>query len=459
MADTPQDTPQDTPHEHSEDTPQYSRLTRRALLEQGAALGAAIPLVGLAAGWTYGGRRLADNGITVTYMKSGTYDVAAQSILSAFQSKSGVKVNVLAFPFAVLEQKNQTDLVTQTGQYDVLSNSSWDIAFFNYLRPLDDYLKKDPSFAKDYVPGLFKDGPADFYQGKPVGVPYAMDAYGVFYRTDLFKKAGVTANWQTWPQLLATAKKLQNQLPAGVAPISFAFGAPEQVPAIFVGAYKGNYLNSTGKWEVERGPAVGALELTQEILKLGPKNALGLSIDEANAEFLQGKAAILIGWPSFVRAALNDPKQSKIGKNWALAYFPGPGFVWISNWNLSISKLSKNPDAAWEWIKAYVNPQNGKEWMVKYGIGSPFKSTYSDTALVKAHANDFPMQKRNLARSRPVPWTFQAFDTAYRVQGDMLTGKLSPNEVVDQWKKAWGKLPVPKALIDTAVAEGFAPKQ
>jgi multiple sugar transport system substrate-binding protein len=437
------------------ETPQPSRLTRGTLLKRGAAIGAALPAVGLAAGW----KSAATDTITATYMKSGTYDVAAQSILKDFKAKSGTKVNVLAFPFAVLEQKNQTDLVTATGQYDVLSNSSWDIAFFNYLRPLDDYLKKDPGFAKDYVPGLFKDGPTDFYQGKPVGVPYAMDAYGVFYRTDLFKKAGVAANWKTWPQLLATAKKLQGKLPSGVAPISFAFGAPEQVPAIFVGAYKGNYLNDKGKWEVERGPAVKALELTQEILKLGPSNALGLSIDEGNAQFLQGNAAILIGWPSFVRAALNDPKQSKIGKNWALAYFPGPGFPWISNWNLSISKFSKNPDAAWEWIKAYVNPKNGKAWMVKYGIGSPFQSTYSDRRLLAAHANDFPMQKANLGRSRPVPWTFQAFDTAYRLEGDMLTGKSTPDKVVSQWKQAWGKLPVPKALIDTAVAEGFAPKQ
>src|SRR4051812_48312408 len=274
-----------------------------------------------------------------------------------------------------------------------------------------------------------------------------------------FRHPHVTANWKTWPQLLATAKKLEGKLPAGVAPVAFAFGAPEQVPAIFVGAYKGNYLNDKGKWEVEPGPATKALELTQEILKLGPKGALGLSIDEANAQFLQGNAAILIGWPSFVRAALNDPKQSKLGKNWALAYFPGPGFPWISNWNLSISKLSKNSDQAWDWIKAYVNPKNGKEWMVKYGIGSPFKSTYTDRQLLSAHANDFPMQRANLSRSKPVPWTFQAFDAAYRVEGDMLTGKLTPDKVVSQWKQVWSKLPVPKALVDTAVAEGFAPKQ
>jgi multiple sugar transport system substrate-binding protein len=440
-------------------TPERAGLSRSALLKRGAAVTTALAVVAVAAGWTQGPTTRAADSITATYMKSGTYDVAAHSIRKQFQTKTGLKVNVLAFPFAVLEQKNQTDLVTQTGQYDVLSNSSWDIAFFQHLRPLDDYLKKDPGFAKDYIPGLFKDGPADFYEGKPVGVPYAMDAYGVFYRTELFKKAGVSANWRTWPQLVAAAKKLQGKLPQGVAPIAFAFGAPEQVPAIFVGAYKGNYLNSKGKWEVERGPAVNALKLTQEVMKLGPKNALGLSIDEANAEFLQGRAAILIGWPSFVRAALGDPKQSKLGKNWALAYFPGPGFPWISNWNLSISKFSKNPDAAWQWIKAYVNPANAKAWMVKYGIGSPFKSTYSDKALVKAHANDFPMQAKNLSRSLPVPWTFQAFDTAYRIEGDMLTGKLSPNGVVDAWAKAWAKLPVPKALIDTATANGLAPKQ
>src|SRR5438876_704437 len=109
-----------------------SRLTREQLIRRAAALGAALPVVGLAAGWRFAG---SDNGITATYMKSGTYNVAAQSLLKQFTAKTGIKVSVLAFPFAILEQKNQTDLVTQTGQYDVLSNSSWDIAFFQYLRP------------------------------------------------------------------------------------------------------------------------------------------------------------------------------------------------------------------------------------------------------------------------------------------------------------------------------------
>ena len=42
------------------ETPEPSRLTRRALLKRGAVVGAALPTVGLAAGWKYGGTHAAD---------------------------------------------------------------------------------------------------------------------------------------------------------------------------------------------------------------------------------------------------------------------------------------------------------------------------------------------------------------------------------------------------------------
>lgn len=54
------------------------------------------------------------------------------------------------------------------------------------------------------------------YEGKQYSVPLGTDAYGFFYRKDLFQKAGITAEPTNWTQFLDDCKKLKA---AGIAPI------------------------------------------------------------------------------------------------------------------------------------------------------------------------------------------------------------------------------------------------
>ncbi len=396
---------------------------------------------------------LAGSEITATYMQSGTYDVAAETLKPTFESDTGITVNLVAAPFTVLVQRNITDLTTQTGEFDVMSLSLWEASAFQHLQPLDDLVARD-GFGEDYIPALWAPGGSVFYGGQRVGVPYSADAYGVLYRSDLFEEAGVTADWETWDDLLAVAETLKGKLPDNVAPIVFSFGAPEQSTAIFYGAYPGTYVTAENTWAVERDLGAKALEVVQRVADYGPSDALALSIDEANAVFLQGKAAMIICWPSFIRAAADNPEQSAVVGKWQMGSFPGPGFIFLSAWNLAISKYSKNIEAAWEWIKAYTNPQNGKDFMTTYGIGSPFASTYEDAELLQMHSHDFPQQKANLNRTKGVALTFAAFEIQFRNMGEMMTGALTPTEVIERWHEGWAELTVPQALIELAEAQG-----
>ena len=54
------------------------------------------------------------------------------------------------------------------------------------------------------------------YEGKQYSVPLGTDAYGFFYRKDLFQKAGISAEPTNWTQFLEDCKKLKA---AGIAPI------------------------------------------------------------------------------------------------------------------------------------------------------------------------------------------------------------------------------------------------
>jgi multiple sugar transport system substrate-binding protein len=60
---------------------------------------------------------------------------------------------------------------------------------------------------------------ASTYHGKQYAAPLGYDAYGFFYRKDLFDKAGIKGEPKTWDEFLDACKKLKA---SGVAPIAVA---------------------------------------------------------------------------------------------------------------------------------------------------------------------------------------------------------------------------------------------
>ena len=46
------------------------------------------------------------------------------------------------------------------------------------------------------------------YQGHPYNVPYGLDSYVMYYRTDLFEQAGIEKVPETWDELIEVAQKL-----------------------------------------------------------------------------------------------------------------------------------------------------------------------------------------------------------------------------------------------------------
>ncbi len=397
--------------------------------------------------------------ITATYMASGTYDKAAEALKPDFEAKSGIKVELVTAPWDVLNQNHITDLTTGTGAYDVMSGEFWIADVFDKMLSLDDYIAADASYGDAFIPGIWAPGPSNFYDGKRIGVPYSADAYGIYYRTDLFEQCGIDANWETWDDYIARLDTLKTCLDGtDVAPMVHYFGQIEQPAALFLGMYDSYMVTKDGKYGLDREKAVAALNKLQSLIAYNPEGALGLNIDAGNATFLNGKAATMVGWPSFIRAAADDPAKSQVVGKWALANFPGPGFPMVSAWNMFISQDSKNPDAAWEWIKAYANPENGTKWMAEYGIGSPFQATYEDPELVKNFSYFYPAQAANLNKAKSLPWTFAAFEAFFRNEGDFHQGKITAEEMLDNVQKAWDEITVPPALVQLAAAQGLQEK-
>jgi multiple sugar transport system substrate-binding protein len=393
--------------------------------------------------------------ITATYMQSGTYDKAAELIEAEFEKASGIDVELVIAPWAVLNQNHITDLATGTGEFDVMSGEFWIASVFEHMLPLDEFVKRD-NYGGTFIERIWSPGPSNFYEDKRIGVPYSADAYGIFYRSDIFEEHGIDANWKTWDDFIDRLKKLKEALTGtDIAPNVYAWGQPEQNPAIFLGMYDGYLVNKDGAYELEKDKAVAALDQMASLLEYNPSNAVGLNFNEANAVFLDGKAATLICWPSFARAEADDPDKSKVVGKWRLGHYPGPGFPMVSAWNLFISKYSENPEESWEWIKAYSNPERAKQFMADFGIGSPHRVTYEDEELLKLHAHDYPGQLANLSRAKSLPWTFEAFEIFFRNTGELIIGSINAAQVVENSHKAWSEINVPEALVEIANAQGL----
>jgi len=245
--------------------------------------------------------------IVTNFMQSGTYDIGAEQLEAGFEEATGIELEIVASPFVVLVQNNITDLATGTGEFDVISGDFWIGSVWGQMHPLDDFIERD-MWGGSFIEGLTKQGPSAYFDGNRIGIPYSADAYGLIYRTDIFEEAGISADWETWDDFITVLGELEMHLEGtDIAPNVFAFGASEQAAAIFLGMYDNYLVDAEGNYALDHDEAIASLNQLKSLLDYNPEGATGLSIDEANSVFLTGKAATMICWVSFVRAAAQDP--------------------------------------------------------------------------------------------------------------------------------------------------------
>jgi ABC-type glycerol-3-phosphate transport system substrate-binding protein len=397
----------------------------------------------------------APKALTFTCMAAGTYDKAAEDIKPEFEKETGIQVTIAAFPWATLRQNNTTDLLTGTGKYDVMSGSYYLADVYEHFISLDDYISES-GFGKGLLTGFMDK--CEHFDGHQIGLPYGPDSYGVLYRKDVFDKEGL--RWpSTWDEFISMLPKMESAADAnGMDTIVFSGGAPEQAPALFFDKFDGYFITRDGKYQLERDKAIKVLKMDKELLRYMASDFMGLSIDDANARFLDGRALMIICWPSFIVAAADNPEKSRVVGKWALGKSPTPGRPWLSLWQMYISKYSKNPDAAWKWCMAYINEENDVAFFKKYGIGPVFQSTYDNPELKRENAHYFPAQSYNLTRAVNPPLSGEAQDYFASVLGEFGLGELSAEEVVDKVNQKWASIPVPPALLENAKLTGQVQK-
>lgn len=248
---------------------------------------------------------------------------------------------------------------------DLLSfDSFWtaSMASAGLLAPLDEQLAGWDEWG-EYLPSMQKMGE---YEGHVYLVPFLTDVRGLYYRKDLFARAGLPVDWKpdSIEQIYAAGEALK-KLP-GVTPIQWdagtSFGEATTMQGLYLPllAYGGR-LYADGHW-VTGGPALErALEFYRQIYVQRELGDVALQLDPKGRErsfeeFRDGKIGI---YPEGTYMWLGVLRP---GETWGLAdrdqlvgwaAMPGEhGPVSVSGGNgYILNKNSRHPRQAWQVLR------------------------------------------------------------------------------------------------------------
>lgn len=289
------------------------------------------------------------------------YGELLKSAIPEYEKATGVKVNVESLQESQLTTKLTTEFATNSSSVDVFMT-----------RPL----QEGKMFYKNgwYEPIQsydFSDYPANAMEvakfgNKPYLVPLVTEWQVLYYRIDLFKKAGIAVP-TNFDELEKAAKALKTADVAGFASRGKGAAAVTQLSS-YVYNYGGRYLEK-GKAVFDSKEALEAIRFYGKMLaNYGPAGVTSMSWENIMPLFQAGKLAMWTDASVFYGQIVDPSKSQVAAANVGIANLPaGPKgntpFIVVS-WGMAIARQSKNKALAQDFIKWATSKDLAKRGML-----------------------------------------------------------------------------------------------
>ena len=442
------------------------QLSREDFIKRAGALGLSISAIGgvlAAAGRATASdyrqaSRLAGQTISILVAAEGD-EKGVQDKLGTIKQRFGIDVKVTALPVGPLIEKANQNLKAPTSSFDaimVLGFSVSQMVGGGFFTPLNSYLKKVPKgydFPSDFPSGELKyvgyfDVKKQQFGGKTLYLIPGLHGGSVvvFYRTDLFKSAGLKPP-TTWANYLAAAKKLNSNGVAGNSMI-----AKSGDVSMFLVDWYTRFINMGGKL-VSGSPqaknftprltspqAVAALQHMVDCVQYASSGVLQYDFTASTDAFSAGKTAMMIMW-STIAGPVYNVKTSKVASKVGVAVPPSGGKGIRGGWGMGIPKNAKNKDAAWTVITYLTSKEWEQYQTLKYQTDPTRKSTFFSKSLNKklpylATAGKV-FDKAQILEIAVVPETFEMLGAAAEEFSAALSGSSSAKDACAKAQDRW----------------------
>ncbi len=260
----------------------------------------------------------------------------------------------------------------------------WLLITTGKLRAFDEALDRpahgsDVSWRDLFVPGTLDAYTAD---GKTYGIPTAFGAWACWYDAKLFRAHG----WETprtWKEFLALCGDIQAE---GIAPVAFQGKYPIYAWWTFItfiqrvgGLEAINRINKLGPGAFSHADVVEAARRYQDLAqRYFEKGALAMTHTESQLQWVNGKAAMI-----FCGLWLYNEMKATLPADFEMRCFNfpaiegGKGNPRLFNGEgaeyLFVTTASRAPEAAVDFARYLVSPENAPGMAAQIGVISPLK--------------------------------------------------------------------------------------
>ncbi len=276
------------------------------------------------------------------------------------------------------------------GQSSDIDAMSIDVVWPGILAPhLLDLNQLAGDDAKQHYPGIIANNTVG---GKLVAMPYFSDFGMLYYRTDLLQKYGFAKPPLTWDELAMQAQKiLDGEKGANPTFAGFVFQGKSYEGLTcdaleWIASSGGGTIvdTSTNKVTVNNPQAAAILNTVKGwIGTIVPRGVTSYGEEDARSAFGGGNAAFMRNWPYAYAPsqAADSPVKGKFDIAPLPANPPGKPSGTIGGWGQAVSKYSKAPDAAVQYVR-YVTSAPVQTWRAIAGGFVPTIQTVADNADV-----------------------------------------------------------------------------
>jgi len=362
--------------------------------------------------------------------KRFTHDTGIQVTVEPHSAASDQAYSQLARAFS--EKSSSIDVA----MIDVV----WPGAFAPYLVNLKPKLGKQ---SKLHLASIVAN---DTINGKLVAMPWFGD-YGIlYYRKDLLKKYHYSAPPKTWADLFTMAKKIQtgerssNPNFAGFVFQGNAYEGLTCNALEWIASAGGGHIIDNGKVTIDNAKARKILDAFRaQIGKVTPTGVTTYQEDQTEHAFDNGDAAFARNWP--YQYGIGATAGSKVKGKFGVTVLPhgasGKPVGTVGGWQLAVSKFSKHPGAAIEFVRYMTSPPVEKFDAITNSNVPTIVSVAKNKAVVKANPYLKPAIASVSRVTRPAKFLGTHYNEASKVvyQGinQILTGS-SSSQVLPQIK-------------------------
>jgi len=289
-------------------------------------------------------------------------------------------------------------------------------------------------------------------EGNLYGLPYELRAYGIMYRSDQFKEAGLTPP-ETIDEMVAELKHFTKDGSEGVTasfnPASSTAAMEWLLPTVV--SLGGKVIAEDGSADFQGAPMEQALQVFNDLIHkhevMSLETAL-LSVDDARSVATSGQA---VAHSNGTHNLSTMQEQSAEGAQWTYTPYPAvdparPIPLSLQGWNLVIPKKAEHPELAWKLVELWTSPEIQLRQAIAAGY-LPVRRSVAQSAEFQTEGNvAFGLPAiLEYAAQNPLRFTWPENsdalnDVLSQMVQQVITGAMTPAEATVWGENAYAQL-------------------